>query len=273
MRSEASLGLVALCLAVAAMIWNWRSQKRIFWAISAFIFFILSLGPYLRLTGTKITGIPMPYLLLHKLLPPLQSGRNPITFLPLVMLSLAILSAFAVRWFWHRVDRRHLRLLFISVLVLLVLFENLEKWPRWQLPEPPSLYQKIAQEPGDFAIIDLTFPFYAVIAQTIHGKKINSMPMVVPRSAASVRLIRIEKIFQSPKDVLNLDPKERAQILEEIDAERRLLKIRYVILRKRYHSTNQAEVARSLGAKVTEEEELIVCRFEDETPAQPLQRH
>lgn len=271
MRSEASVGIVALFLAILAIIWNRRSKKRIFWAISALIFFILCLGPYLRLTGTKLTEFPMPYLLLYKLLPPLQAGRNPITFLPLLMLSMAILAAFAVRSLRERLDRRHLRLLLISVLVLLVLFENLEKWPHWQLPEPNSFYQKLAQTPGDFAIIDMTFPFYAVIAQTIHGKKINSCPFIVPRSAASVRLTQIEKIFQFPEDILKLDPSERALRVEEINAEIRMLKIGYVVLPNEPHSANRVEVAKYLGARVSEEDELIVCMFQDNFPAQTLQ--
>jgi hypothetical protein len=55
------------------------------------MFFVLSLGPTLKIFGTE-TGIPMPYSVLMKV-PPFDSGRTPVRFVVVGMFFLMIVAA------------------------------------------------------------------------------------------------------------------------------------------------------------------------------------
>jgi hypothetical protein len=105
MRSETSLGFVTLGLAFVALT-GLRRDGRMFWGLAALWFICLTLGPYLRVTGTWLTGIPLPYLLFYKYLPFFQVGRDPTRFMPLAVLMLSVLAAFGVR-FWKGLIERN----------------------------------------------------------------------------------------------------------------------------------------------------------------------
>jgi hypothetical protein len=266
MRSESSLGIITLCLAIAATILAKRQKKHVFWALAAFVFITLSLGPYLRLTGTRLTRIPMPYLFLYKLVPPLRAGRDPTRFVPLVVLFLAILAAFGVSYLLHRFDRKKVRVLLMCLFVLFVLFENLIKWPRSQIPEPHPFYKKLAKVPGEFAIIDLNPRLTTLLAQTIHGKKITYVPVVVPRSPSIFKQLGIERAFRNPQEITDLDTKDRRQWFSKYKEVRRRLKIRYVIIPAEKASDEQIQIAEELGATITEENGLVICEFQGDVP-------
>ena len=85
------LGYVALALAV---IGAWRGRRRgetWFWVTSALLFFVLTLGPNLRIAGHD-TGIPLPFRFLE-ILPFFKGNRYPSRYSVMLLLSVAPLVA------------------------------------------------------------------------------------------------------------------------------------------------------------------------------------
>lgn len=178
------LGYTVLVLSIYGL-WRLRSDRRVrFWAFAAFATWLLSLGPVLQVLGRwKFTGfevtVPLPYLLLYKL-PLLGIMRTPARLVVLTMLALAVLVAFALARELHGLralrGERRLRSAFFGLLLpALILFEFLAVPfptvpPGWGVP----IYERIAREPGRFALIELPLrPFGDYMAyQTIHGKPI-----------------------------------------------------------------------------------------------------
>lgn len=155
------VGYVTLALASVAAIRFWRTLK--VWAISAFAFAVLSLGPVLHIAGKAqfdfdglAVTFPLPFLLLHYL-PLIKENRVPNRFGVLVMLALAVLVACALAWTSQKLKTKIPRwhLLFVFAFLFLILFEHLS------VPLPltdariPDVYAQIAREPGDFAVLTL----------------------------------------------------------------------------------------------------------------------
>lgn len=174
------LGYATLALAVlGALVYR---KKLAVWIVAAIAFTILSLGPLLHINGQSVfdfdglqVTFPMPFLLLHYI-PFLKENRVPNRYSILVMLSLAVLIAFALAWMSERVGRmqeaRGKKFLLSAayclppaaycllptaycLLLTLLLFEHLA------LPLPltdarvPEVYAQIAREPGEFAILSV----------------------------------------------------------------------------------------------------------------------
>lgn len=93
-------GYVALVLAVYALL---KVKGVWFWGITALFWLIISLGPTLWFNGVE-TGIPLPYRLLAKL-PLFNITRAPERFIVMVMLSLAVLAAYALARLTARFSR------------------------------------------------------------------------------------------------------------------------------------------------------------------------
>lgn len=179
------LGYTVLALSAFAL-WKLRRDRAVvFWAVTAFLTWLLSLGPVLQVAGkTRFTAfdvaVPLPYLLLYKL-PLFNIMRTPARLTVLTMLALSVLVAFgmtyAMRALQNRVEiRPSLRSAAFALLApALILFEFLAVPfpmvpPGWGVP----IYSKIATEPGNFALLELPLrPFGDYMAyQTVHGKPI-----------------------------------------------------------------------------------------------------
>jgi len=177
------VGYVALALAAVGL-WSGRRRSETWlWALSALLFFLLTLGPSLRVGGYDL-HIPLPFDLIARL-PFFKGNRYPSRYSVMLLLSLAPLVALGV-WrmaygVWRVTVRRqsdhhasritfhahlHLRrsaaqvsrllvLLSACLLVFLLLFEHLS----FPLPlsdlRVPALYDQIAAEAGDFAVLEL----------------------------------------------------------------------------------------------------------------------
>ncbi len=199
--SERVLFLGYSVLALAAWgLWRLRRDRRVlFWSMTAFMAWVLSLGPVLQVLGKRQftafgVEVPLPYLLLYKL-PLFSIMRTPARLTVLVMLALAILVAFSLAPLlasrktsdrddtasaevltaqstkWWPVGRQAVIALAVPVLIL---FEFMPVFPMvppgWNVP----IYTKIASEPGNFALLELPIrPFSDYMAyQTVHGKPI-----------------------------------------------------------------------------------------------------
>lgn len=162
------LGYSAMLLAAWGLWRGRRSPAVRFWALSAFVFFWFTLGPTLRING-RDTGIPGPFVLISEL-PFFKGNRYPSRYSVMLILSCAVLASFglmvlfqcsgAVRrepeQLWGKTEKKDRRTALVaSALVALFLFEHLS------IPLPlsdlrvPAVYERIAAEPGEFAVLEL----------------------------------------------------------------------------------------------------------------------
>ena len=166
------VGYVALALAAVGLWSGRRRSETWFWAFSAFAFFLLTLGPSLRVAGYDL-HVPLPFDLIARL-PFFKGNRYPSRYSVMLLLSLAPLVALGGmrvagcglrianrRRSDHHASRntqyapRSLVYLSTCLLAFLVLFEHLS----FPLPlsdlRVPALYDQIAAEAGDFAVLEL----------------------------------------------------------------------------------------------------------------------
>jgi hypothetical protein len=154
------LGWAGLALAVAGAI-RYRRQLRA-WIGGLVVFAAFSLGPLLQINGRSTfdldglaVNVPLPFILLHYI-PVVKANRVPNRFSVVLMLCLAVLAGFGAYWLLTKLRRfRPLVAVGGLVLVALVAFEH------WSIPLPltdariPPVYEQVAAEPGDFAILQL----------------------------------------------------------------------------------------------------------------------
>jgi hypothetical protein len=159
-----------------------------FWILSTLTFWLLSLGPSLRINGQD-TGLPLPFALIAQL-PFFEGNRYPSRYSVLLFLSLSMLMAFGLSALLRR-SRNHshplLRLTSV-LLVALFLFEHLSvPLPLSDMRVPP-VYSFLAEEmPGDFTLLDLPVAWrngfrvtgtqhpiimFEQYYQSVHGKRL-----------------------------------------------------------------------------------------------------
>jgi Interleukin-like EMT inducer len=154
------LGWAGLALAVVGAV---RYRRRLAaWTASLVVFTILSLGPLLQINGRSTfdldglaVNVPLPFILLHYI-PLVKANRVPNRFSVVLMLALAVLAGFGAYWLLTKL--KNSRILFTACSLLLVSFLLFE---HWSVPLPltdariPPVYEQVAAEPGDSAILQL----------------------------------------------------------------------------------------------------------------------
>ncbi len=262
MRSETALNFTTLVLAAIGC-WGSARDRRWFWVLAFLAFLILSLGPYLRVTGTWMTKVPMPWLALYEMLPPFRGGREPARFFPLAMLMITLPAALGVRGLCRATTNPRSALAITAVAALFVLFEDLIRWPVERIePKVHPFYERLASETGDFAIMDLTPESNKLLAQPVHQRKSVEWRSFVVRSE------QIDKItpfwllnaeFEQPQQSRGLPPLGHEQIAQyqQLLADTR---VRYIVFSKE-GAPARVQLAQRLGAEVSVEEALVICRF------------
>jgi hypothetical protein len=135
-----------------------------FWCLSALAWWLLTLGPTLRINGHD-TRLPLPFQVVEQL-PFFKGNRYPSRYSVLLFLSLAMLVALGVAALvdWSRRKSREpqsrpvrvsLRLA-APLLVLLMLFEHLSVPIPLSNMQVPPVYREIATSmPGDWTLLDI----------------------------------------------------------------------------------------------------------------------
>ncbi len=178
------LGIVPLFLAM----WGTLRQRRraLPWVTIGLFSFIMALGPFLRVNGAELTGLPLPYALIGDRFP-LNTLRSPDRYNLMLPLALAPLAAWGVQDVLARLARRvHSaagqvnalqRVAAIGGMALgaIILFEYLGvPYPTID-PLPTSPFQQqLARDGEDYAVLDIPldrsdtkrYLYY----QTQHGK-------------------------------------------------------------------------------------------------------
>jgi hypothetical protein len=165
-------GLVVLALAAAAVLR--RAEQSGFYAATALVLLILSLGPYLDLGGLSV---PLPYLGLVQV-PPFNGMRHPYTFAALATFLAAVLAGLG----WSRL-RLASRRWAGPLLVALAVAETLAPPPVLQ-PIPPGVpdaYHEIGRRPPGGV---LEIPLFA--EEVLVWAARSGLPMVNGQGSAFV---------------------------------------------------------------------------------------
>ena len=261
MRSETSMGWVALGLAMVGLLRH-KNGIRIFWSLAGLFFFFLTLGPFLRVTGEWLSEIPLPYLLLYEWVPLFKTGRDPTRFMPLAMLMLSIIAAFGVDSLLRHVHVKLVRFFLTIFLVELVLFESLIAWVGSYQPSLPSAYRQLARAKQEVAIIDLTAEPFKLLPQTIHGKRITYLEKTLPRTPSKNWMLPVEHDFRFPESFFHLDAQRQSARLEAHHESLKALHIKFILLPPGPNAFLQTQLAERLGATVMEEGGLFTCRLQ-----------
>ncbi|MCS6801689.1 MAG: interleukin-like EMT inducer domain-containing protein [Chloroflexota bacterium] len=139
-------------------LWRFHAARR--WGWMAVAFAVLCLGPVLHILGRSRwtfdgieTNFPLPYIALHYL-PLINANRFPNRFSIPLTLCLAVLVAFGAAAVLRALRPQRERLAAGALLVVLLFDQIAVPLPLNNL-RAPAIYQLIAAEPGDFAIVQL----------------------------------------------------------------------------------------------------------------------
>jgi hypothetical protein len=174
------IGYTALVLAVIGLL-AWRYQGRagresrwivggpFLWAAASMLFFLLTLGPSLRMAGHDL-GVPLPFALVARL-PFFKGNRYPSRYSVMLLLSLAPLVAAGVwrlmawaaqRWSHRTAPARAASFAMMipiyglpALVLALMLFEHLSVPLPLSRMDVPALYDRVTATPGDFALLEL----------------------------------------------------------------------------------------------------------------------
>jgi len=150
-----------------------------FFIFSAILAFLFSLPPYFNLWIFKIY---FPSFFMYKILPMFRAYAR---FGILVMLCVSVLAGFGLKYILERIRSQKNKFAFSTFIIFLVLFEftNIPPFHATDISKPPSVYQWLKGQRGDFAIaeyplgesmqlsesaVHLDYIFY----QRIHQKKL-----------------------------------------------------------------------------------------------------
>lgn len=150
-----SVMILAMLGGVAALRQSTTRGHGSFWIVATLLFWWLTLGAHLRWLGEALS-IPGPFALISRL-PFFSGNRYPSRYSVMLLLCVAVLAAIGVA---RLLARRQLRAPYgqwglAAGLIVLLLVEHLS------IPLPlsdfriPPIYQRLAAEPGDFAVLEL----------------------------------------------------------------------------------------------------------------------
>jgi hypothetical protein len=159
-----------------------------FFSFLLFIFFILSLGPNIRLNGRYLgRGL---YFLLIKMSSVFAGIRQIGHFGLIVIMSISIIAGFAAAFMLKKIDSTWKRWILFFFLIGVLLFEyrvdagqHFRKIQR----RPPEIYNWLARQPGDFTILELPIgdrgdDLDRMYWSTFHWKKmVNGTSSYFPR--------------------------------------------------------------------------------------------
>jgi hypothetical protein len=226
------IGYMVLLLSLVAIVKASKEETR-FWSLSALIFFVLSLGPFLHIDGKsllKVDGtpimLPLPSLLLY-FLPLLSAVRAYSRFSVMLMLALAVLVGYGTRYLLIRLEAK-----LGAVLVCLGLIGVIIGFEFSTIPLPladariPKLYDRVATEGSKGGTL-LDVPLYWFITkyqyyQTTHLKRllIGQAPRIPPALLQTYAdTMPVMRLFRNPESIKDYEqvPIDKRDILRFIE--------------------------------------------------------
>jgi hypothetical protein len=154
-NGDFTIGLLLPLLALISIPFFRRDGERWFWLIVAGLCFVLALGPFVEIGGTRID---LPYALLHRVLG--SQYRTPMRFMTPGVLALAMMVCLTLDrsvFQWKRmVDRVWVQRAIVTGLLLLFVwdYDLAQPFPITTMPDYQA-YRTIAQQPDDFTVLEV----------------------------------------------------------------------------------------------------------------------
>lgn len=179
-ESTTYLGILELIVIFFSFHYRKKLDKRSkYWLYLLIVFFILSLGPYLKVFMLIVNEIPLPYYFILKYIPFFNFAKESVRLSIFIALFSSIIFAFALKYLFSLKNYSPRKNEFLAFLAAVIILERtIFPYPIEKISSP-SFYHKISQEKENYAILDLPvdsilgFSFYNYF-QTIHGKNITS---------------------------------------------------------------------------------------------------
>ncbi len=234
------VGYSVLALALIALL-GYRRRAAL-WGVAALLFAILALGPWLHIGGTTRFGaigpLPLPYLLLHQLVPLLRVARSVSRFSVVVMLALGVLAALGSAWLLQKAEARSgsqrskgLPGLITLALIGVIGLEYLAVPYPVSFPETHPFHYQLAREAGAFAVMDIPMDEWDrpanLLFQTVHGKPLISGYTSRPNPLAPAWRTPVLQTFRYLAPDINSG--DASALAETVLAD---LNVRYVIVHK-----------------------------------------
>jgi len=222
-------GFIPLALFIAGSFLILKKEKKhSFFIILGIVGFILSLGPFLHI-GSRMTDIPLPYAVLYYFVPGFGSMRFPSRFVLSVMISISVISGYAI----SKINIGKSGLLVKTLAVILPVFIILEhvmiplqEQDVSRMYYTAPVYEWLKSEKGDFGIFEAQYPLSNYYDPEVeaeygyfslyHGKRVvNGWSGIVPPIYCEV----IDKLLRFPsRDMIDF---------------LRGMKVKYIILHRR----------------------------------------
>lgn len=232
-------------LEIIMIIFYIQNRKKIasagkYWLFLIATFFILSLGPFLKisLSGLFFNYIPLPFYFIFKYVPFFNLVRESVRLDIFIMLFTAIIFAITLKYIFSQYNfNPYKKGMILSVFTILIIAE------RMILPYPiekiktPSFYKEISRDKENYAILDLpvdsslTFSFYNLF-QIVHGKKIISGKILSNAFSAKTYSFIEKNDFLKNSACIVLAMSEKNINREKTIEEFKKNKIKYIIIHK-----------------------------------------
>jgi hypothetical protein len=188
------LGYVVLLLAGVAIIKLWRKdQQVVFFTFAGSVFFVLSLGIYLKIGGKKVTEFFLPYVLAHNYIPGFAFSGCPQRIHIMTVFCLSCLAAWGVKEALDKAKKGR-GILTVGIFAILAMefsalpfpisaqrhlpVRSFSPPPAQTLQAVPEFYKRIAKDRDDYALFDVNCgKFYGrrledvMVYQMLHNKK------------------------------------------------------------------------------------------------------
>jgi len=231
------LGYAALALGVVGLIAHWHRAWP--WGLLSLICLLLALGGELKIDTQSYPRVPMPYSLLARS-SLFAMIREPSRWNHTLTLPFAMLAGWGGVALIQALRRPTVRAAAVAMVGAMICFEaGSIVWPYDTMePKTPIWYAELAQEPGDFAILDLPYDDrycdkWYMYYQITHGKAIVGGHVSRLPSEARSYIEGSPWLRQvTDRDVMTMDPDlkhvtRELAYLAEAD-------VRYVVLHREF---------------------------------------
>lgn len=142
---------------LALVVFRGRGQYR-FWLLGSLVLLILALGPFLQLPPNRQTDIPLPFAILS-LWSPVANFRTPYRLTIPALIGFGVAAALVYAWLINQIQLKRQMVAALSILAigLRLLFALHNNPLRVQMYPDHAFYRQLANEPGDFSLIEVPF--------------------------------------------------------------------------------------------------------------------
>ncbi|MGM9999156.1 MAG: hypothetical protein ACI38Q_07175 [Candidatus Bruticola sp.] len=239
------VGWCALALSVGGLLWGRRRRDRGYWVFCTLIFMMFATGPFMYVSDEIYSTVKSPlYMFFFRYFPTFSAISIPFRFSILVMLSLAVLSAYTLADLERQLSKREGLLLTVAVCAAILFEVSVFSPSPFPLPlseaKMPQYCADIAAAGGDYGLID--FPIQRTRGELLPGEyffyQTGHLQAIPNRVEGTIPLFVYQNSFTSYLFILEHskgDIPERSR--EELDvgfSDLMRFRFRYIVVHNNY---------------------------------------